>query len=80
MIQRKRILARYGDEPAIEVAVFAFDGERVLAKYRDRRAERLFAEGIVGPDRFLTPADGRAFFEGLNRAFHRSSTLHVITD
>lgn len=80
MIQRKRILAQYGDEPAIEVAVFAFDGERVLARYLDRRAEQLFVEGIVGPGRLLTPADGREFFEGLDRAFHRSSTLHVVTD
>lgn len=80
MIRRKRVMAKYADEPAIEVATFAFDGERLLASYRDEASRRMFAKGIAGADRYLTPDDGAAFFDGLDAAFRRSSALRVVTD
>lgn len=80
MIRRKRVMERYADEPAVEVATFAFDGVRLLASYLDDATRQLFAEGIAGPDRLLTPDDGSVFFDGLDAAFARSSTLHVVAD
>lgn len=81
MIRRKRIVAQYGDEPAVEVATFAFDGERLLAAYRNSEAQRMFVDdGIVARDGYLKPDDGAAFFDGLDTAFRGSSVLRVVAD
>lgn len=76
-VQRRRVLYTYLGSDPVELAVFAFDGQRVLSTYRNGTWEAMFNRGFESSVGRISPADGATFFEHLPDALIRSSTLIV---
>lgn len=80
---KKRIMRAMPDEEVIEVAAFEIhpDGH-VTAEYKDDALrDELEADGIwTLATGWVTPADGKRFFDALDKAYSSSSFLFVRAD
>lgn len=80
---KKRIMRAMPDREPIELAVFELlpDG-RVVADYHDealRASLEIDGAWSLGTG-WVTPADGKAFFDALDAEYRQSSFLYVVTD
>lgn len=75
--RRKRVSYTYMGSAPVELATFTFDGRRLLATYRDKPTEAMFARGISSSAGRIKPEDGAVFFDHLDDALARSSTMIV---
>lgn len=80
---RKRIMRATPDAEPVELAVFELlpDG-RVLATYQDETLRARFeTDGIWSlATGWVTPADGKRFFDALDKEYRQSSFMYVVVE